>query len=66
MTEEMQRPIVRPNHGPLTEKEQAELSALLSKICHLRQQAIEQAIACLPANMRERARLDWYRRWESF
>ncbi len=56
--------VTRPNHGPLTAKEKAELSTMMSKICLLRQQAIEDAVNCLPVHMRDRAKLDWYRRWE--
>lgn len=52
------------NHGPLSEEEQAELSALLSVIHPLYQQAIEDGVSCLPSHMRSRAKLDWCRRWE--
>lgn len=52
------------NHGPLTQAEQAELSVLMSKLGLAYQQSLDEGVACLPPNMRARAKLDWCRRWE--
>ncbi len=59
-----QEEVQRPNHGPLTKEEEAELSEMMSKIARSQQQAIEHGVACLPSHMQARAKLDWCRRWE--
>ena len=49
----------------LSQAEQQQLADAMAKLPASDQQAIRAGVLCLPAQQRDRARLEWCQRWEA-